>query len=77
MLLDTAEIVKARRALIDAGATGLGEIEDGSLAALGSAPITNGDPETGIVDVPGARLAVAQLQDGSKIGLRQTTPMSW
>jgi hypothetical protein len=50
----------------------LAEIADGSLAVLGSAPVTNGDPETGIVDVPGFRLAVVELADGSKLGLRQT-----
>lgn len=77
VFLDTDDIVQARRQLIDAGATGLGEIEDGSLAALGSAPITNGDAETGIVDVPGSRLAVVHLVDGSKVGLRQTVPMTW
>jgi len=35
--------------------------------------VTNGDPETGIVDVPGARLAVVELANGSKIGLRQSS----
>jgi hypothetical protein len=77
VMLDTADIVKSRRELIEAGATGLGEIADGSLAPLGTAPVTNGDPETGIVDVPGARLAVVQLANGSKLGLRQSLPTSW
>ncbi len=70
------DIEQTRQELIDAGATGLGEIADGSLAELGSATITNGDPETGIVDVPGARLAVVRLSDGSHLGLRQPTA-SW
>lgn len=72
VLLDTDDIESNRRSLIDAGAIALGEIADGSLAPLGTAPVTNGDPETGIVDVPGARLAVVELANGSKLGLRQT-----
>ena len=72
VFLDTDDIRAHRQALVDAGAVGLGEIADGSLAPLGTAPVTNGDPETGIVDVPGARLAVVELADGSKLGLRQT-----
>jgi hypothetical protein len=47
------DIEETRRELIEAGATPLGEIADGSLAELGSAPVTNGDSATGIVDVPG------------------------
>jgi len=30
-----------------------------------------------MVDVPGARLAVVQLADGSKLGLRQSLPTGW
>lgn len=77
VLLDTDDIEKTRRELIDAGATGLGEVADGSLAVLGTAPVTNGDPATGIVDVPGSRLAVVRLADGSKLGLRQSLPVAW
>ena len=77
VLLDTDDIEAARQQLVDAGATGLGEISDGSLAPLGTAPITNGDPDTGIVDVPGSRLAVVQLADGNKLGLRQSVPAQW
>lgn len=77
VLLNTEDIDRTRRELIEAGATGLGEVADGSLAVLGTAPVTNGDPETGIVHVPGARLAVVQLADGSKLGLRQTLPTAW
>lgn len=39
--------------------------------------MTNGDPETGIVNVPGARLAVVELANGTKLGLRQTLHTSW
>jgi hypothetical protein len=77
VLLNTDDIEQSRRELIETGATGLGEIADGSLAPLGTAPVTNGDPETGIVNVPGARLAVVELANGNKLGLRQTLPTSW
>ena len=73
VLLDTDDIEASRRALIAAGAVGLGEVADGSLAPLGTAPVTNGDPDTGIVDVPGARLAVVELANGNKLGLRQSS----
>jgi len=76
VLLDTDDIEQSRRELIAAGATGLGEIADGSLAPLGTAPVTNGDPDTGIVDVPGARLAVVQLANGHKLGLRNSLPIA-
>ena len=72
VLFSTDDIEASRQELIAAGATPLAEIADGSLAVLGTAPVTNGDPETGIVDVPGFRLAVVELADGSKLGLRQT-----
>jgi len=62
VLLSTDDIDASRQELIAAGAMPLGEIADGSLAVLGTAPITNGDPETGIVD-PGFRLAVVKLAD--------------
>lgn len=77
LMLDTDDVTESRRLLIAAGATGMGEIAGGGLAELGSAPVTNGDPETGIVDMPGARLAVVRLADGNLLGLRQSTPMSW
>ena len=77
VLLDTNDIEKTRRELIEAGASGLGEVADGSLTVLGTAPVTNGDPATGIVDVPGSRLAVVQLADGTKLGLRQALPGAW
>jgi hypothetical protein len=42
----------ARAAL---GVTALGEIADGALAEIGTAAVANGDPVTGIVDMPGNR----------------------
>ena len=77
VFLDTGDIAQARQELVDSGATGLGEVADGSLAELGSAPVTNGDAETGIVEVPGARLAVVRLADGNLLGLRQSLPVAW
>ncbi len=65
------DVEQAHAALLSRGATALGEVADGSLAALGEAEITNGDPETGIVDVPGGRLAVLRAADGNLIGLTQ------
>ena len=77
VFLDTGDIEQARQELIDADATGLGEVADGSLAELGTAPITNGSAETGVVEVPGARLAVVRLANGNLLGLRQSMPVAW
>ena len=77
VFIDTDDIEQTRQRLVDEGATGLGEIADGSLAELGTAPITNGSPETGVVEVPGARLAVVRLANGNLLGLRQSLPVAW
>ncbi len=63
------DVEDSHSALVARGATALGEIADGSLAELGTAEVTNGDPATGIVDVPGGRLAVLKAPDGNLIGL--------
>ncbi len=65
------DIEHAHRTLLDRGACALGEVADGSLAELGTAEITNGDPATGIVDVPGGRLAVLKAPDENLIGLTE------
>ena len=65
------DIEASHRALVGRGATALGEIADGSLAEIGTAEVTNGDPATGIVDVPGGRLAVLRAPDGHLVGLTQ------
>ena len=65
------DVEETRRTLVERGATPLGEVADGSLAELGTAEVTNGDPATGIVDVPGGRLAVLRAPDGNLIGLTQ------
>ena len=77
LFIDAEDIEQTRQGLIDSGATGLGEVADGSLAELGSAPITNGSAETGVVEVPGAKLAVVRLADGNLLGLRQSMPVAW
>jgi hypothetical protein len=77
VFIDVEDIEQTRQDLVDSGATGLGEVADGSLAELGSAPITNGSPETGVVEVPGARLAVIRLANGNLLGLRQSLPGAW
>ena len=71
-----AEIEEAHRALVAAGAIPLGEIADGSLAEIGTADVTNGDPATGIVDVPGGRLGVLRAADGNLVGLHQAVPFA-
>jgi catechol 2,3-dioxygenase-like lactoylglutathione lyase family enzyme len=63
------DVEAAHRRLVADGATPLGEIADGSLAELGTAQIANGDPATGIVEVPGGRLAVLRAPDGNLVGL--------
>jgi catechol 2,3-dioxygenase-like lactoylglutathione lyase family enzyme len=67
------DVQDSHRALVSRGATPLGETADGSLAEIGATEITNGDPATGIVDVPGGRLAVLRAPDGNLIGLTQQT----
>ncbi|MGW4244199.1 VOC family protein [Nocardia sp. NPDC004722] len=66
------DLAASHKAMLAAGATALGEIADGSLAELRTAPITNGDPATGIVDMPGSRLAVLRAPDGNLIALHQS-----
>jgi hypothetical protein len=62
----------SRKILIDAGCTPMAEVAGGGLSDLSTVTVTNGDPDTGVVDVNGARLAVMKLTDGTLIGLRQS-----
>lgn len=71
------DIEEAHRALVAAGVTAMVEVADGSLAELGAAAVANGDPATGIVDVPGARLAVLKAADHSLVGISQDVPAAW
>lgn len=71
------DIEETHRALVAAGATAMGEVTGGSLAKLGTAEVTNGNPTTGIVDVPGRRLAVLKVADGNLLGISQDLLMAW
>jgi len=71
------DIEAAHRDLLAAGATAMVEIADGSVAEIGTAEVTNGDPATGIVDVPGARLAVVKAADGHLLGVNQKVEVDW
>ena len=72
---EVAEIEEAHRALVAAGAIP-GEIADGSLAEIGTADVTNGDPATGIVDVPGGASWRAQGGGRQLVGLHQAVPLA-
>ena len=71
------DIESTHRRLLAAGATAMAEVADGSLAELGTSEVANGDPATGIVDVPGGRLAVVRAADGNLLGLNQAVAMDW
>ena len=71
------DIEAAHQRLLAAGATAMVEVADGSLAELGTGDVANGDPATGIVDVPGGRLAVVKAADGNLLGLNQAVAMDW
>ncbi|GHO71694.1 hypothetical protein KSC_105860 [Ktedonobacter sp. SOSP1-52] len=71
------DIEEAHRVLVATGARAMVEVADGSLAELGTAEVANGDPSTGIVDVPGRRLAVLKAADDNLIGIMQDLPMAW
>ena len=71
------DLEKAHGELLAAGGTAMAEVAGGSMAELATAQVTNGDPATGIVDVPGRRLAVIKASDGTLIGLMQDLPAAW
>lgn len=74
------DIERTHRTLVAAGATAMTEIADGSLAEIGTVEAAMGDnidPATGIVDMPGARLAVLKAADGNLVGITQEVPMDW
>lgn len=50
----TDDIDVARAELLARGRDTPGEVDDGPLAVLGTATITNGDHDTGTVEMPGA-----------------------
>src|SRR5690348_1523557 len=49
---EVADIESAWTELTSAGATAMGEIEDGSMAPISEADVAVGDPKTGIVTMP-------------------------
>lgn len=71
------DIEKAHVDMVEAGAIALGEVEGGTLNEIGKQPITNGDSKTGIVSVPGRKMANFKLADGSVFGLVQDVPVQW
>lgn len=71
------DIEKAHADMLKSGAIALGEVKGGALGEIGKQSITNGDPETGIVSVPGRKMANFKLADGSLFGLAQDIPMQW
>ncbi|MGC0422990.1 VOC family protein [Embleya sp. AB8] len=71
------DIEAAWRELTTSGATALGEVTGGGMAELPIAEVVNGDTKTGIVTMPGRKLAVLKAADGSLIGLMEDTPASW
>jgi catechol 2,3-dioxygenase-like lactoylglutathione lyase family enzyme len=73
---EVADIESAWTELTAAGATAMGEVEDGSMAPIGEADVATGDPKTGIVTMPHRRLAVVRASDGSLVGLAQDLPAS-
>ena len=67
------DIDQAHREMVGRGAIPMAEMADGSLAELGAVTVANGDPETGIVTVPGGKLAVLKAPDGSLLALNEET----
>ncbi|MFD0559051.1 hypothetical protein FB566_5012 [Stackebrandtia endophytica] len=74
------DIEQSHETLVAAGAVAMIEVVDGSLAELGTGQAATGDnidPATGIVDMPGARLAVLKAADGNLLAITQEVPMDW
>jgi catechol 2,3-dioxygenase-like lactoylglutathione lyase family enzyme len=71
------DIEETHRTLIATGARAMGEAAGGSMAELGTVAVTNGDPTTGIVDVPGRRLAILKAADDNLVGIMQDLPTAW
>ena len=68
----TDDIAAAHRILSGLGSAALAEIDDGSLAVVGHRRMVEGvDPQTGVVDVPGAKLAVLRAPDSTLVALNQ------
>ena len=68
---EVEDLKKAHESMLEDGAIAMGEVEGGKLDEVGKRPIVNGDPDTGIIEVPGRKLAVVMLADGTLVGLLQ------
>lgn len=74
------DIEKAHSYFITNGAKAMVEIADGSLVEIGKGKAVEGNnhnPDTGVVDMPGARLAVLKAADGNLFALTQEVPFDW
>ncbi|GAB09262.1 hypothetical protein GOARA_035_00180 [Gordonia araii NBRC 100433] len=75
---DADDVDNAHRQLSELGSSTLVEVADGSLAPLGEGqPVDGVDPNTGVVDVPGAKLAVLRAPDNTLIALNQAVEGGW
>ncbi|HZR42338.1 MAG TPA: hypothetical protein VFB12_19615 [Ktedonobacteraceae bacterium] len=77
VLWKVEDIEEAHRLLVATGARAMVEGASGLMVEFGTTEIANGDPATGIVDVPGRRLAVLKSADGNLIGILQDMPTAW
>ena len=77
LFLDTDDIEQTRQELSTPAPRGSARsptVRSPSSAAL---PSPTGVLRRGIVEVPGARLAVVRLANGNLLGLRQSMPVAW
>ena len=68
---EVKDIEKAHTDMLENGATAMGIVEEGVLDEIGKRPITNGNSKTGIISVPGRKLAIFKLGDSNLVGLLQ------
>ncbi|HWZ65698.1 MAG TPA: VOC family protein [Patescibacteria group bacterium] len=71
---EVEDIEKAHANMLRDGAIAMSEVQGGTLAEIGKQPITNGDSKTGVISVPGRKLAIFRLADGNLVGLVQDLP---
>ena len=68
---EVEDIEQAHVDMLENDAIAMGEVDSGRLEEVGGCPITNGDSKTGIIAVPGRKLAIFKLTDGNLVGLVQ------
>jgi hypothetical protein len=72
------DIEAAHAALSGLGSQTMVEVAGGRLAPLGEgSPVEGVDPVTGVVGVPGAKLAVVRAPDGTLVALNQAVAGGW